>query len=151
MATDQPPPPDAGPPPPDAGCTVTNTHYGFSFANRTLTEDGCDAYKGHFGYVVHLTQAGLDSVVAGVSALHSTCKLTCGADAPNETLTIQSAGPAVVYTSNFYAGCSYTTPPLSPPFISYEDLWSFVDQLNKFVADACDPVDAGGTTLGTCG
>jgi hypothetical protein len=114
-----------------------------------LTVDRCD-YNGRFGHVVNLTQAGLDSVVAGLSALHSTCTLGCGADAPDETLTILSSGATVVYNGSFYAGCSYGTP-LSPPFIYYQDLWSFENQLYTLIAGACDPADAGGTTLGTCG
>ena len=137
------------PPPSDAGCANTYTNYGFSLANRTLTEDGCN-YKGRFGYGVHLTQAGLDSVVAALSVLHSTCTLGCGADAPDETLTLQSAGAAVLYNGSFYAGCSYTTP-LSPPFIHYDDLWSFETQLQELITDACNPTDAGGASLGTCG
>ena len=135
------------PPPPDAGCTGPSTTYDFSATARTLSEHGC-TFEGGTDHLVNLNQSGVDSVIAAVSSLRTTCHEGCGADAPERSLTIGAAGAETVYTSDFYAACSGTVD--KPPLIAFDDLGTLATRLGALITAACNPGDAGAANPGTC-
>jgi hypothetical protein len=136
-------------PPPDSGCNTVSVTYAFSVAQRSLSEHGCLS-TGPVDHLVHLSQAGIDSIVTGLSAIHTTCinVNVCGADAPDMSLTIQTSGVTIVYNSDFYAGCSGSA--LNPPFVPFSDLATFRSSLDGLITVACGSADAGGVDVGTC-
>lgn len=135
------------PPPPDAGCTTTGIAYEFSAPARTLSQHGC-TFEGVVDHLVNLNQSGVDSVVAAVSSLRTTCNKGCGADAPDMSLTIGAAGVETVYASDFYAGCSGII--VKPPLIAFGDLGTLATRLGALITAACNPADAGAANPGTC-
>ena len=134
-------------PPPDSGCNTVSVTHALSAAQRLLVEDGC-LPTGPVHHLVHLSQAGTDSIVTGLSAVHTTCTKGCGADAPDMSLTVDTSDSAIVYNSDFYAGCSNSL--LSPPFVPFSDLATFRSTLDGLITAACGPADAGGADVGTC-
>lgn len=135
------------PPPPDAGCTMTGTTYQFSATVRTVSQHGC-TFEGATDHLVNLNQSGVDSVIAAVSSLRTTCHQGCGADAPERSLTIGAAGVETVYASDFYAACSGTVA--KPPLIAFGDLGTLATRLDALITAACNPTDAGAANPGTC-
>jgi hypothetical protein len=69
--------------------------------------------------------------VATLTALRTTCEKSCGADAPDATLTVRASGVETTYKSNFYAGCPGTV--VMPPLIAFSDLVALAGQLGMLV------------------
>ena len=135
------------PPPPDAGCATIGTTYEFSATNRTLSQQAC-TFEGATDHLVNLNQSGVDSVIAAVASLRTTCHGGCGADAPERSLTIGSAGVETVYASDFYAACSGTLA--KPPLIAFGDLGTLATRLDALITAACNTADAGAANPGNC-
>jgi hypothetical protein len=134
------------PPPPDAGCPSVFTTYDFSLPEATLARKSCSDV-GRRDFLVHLSQADLASVVAGVGAIRTTCEKGCGFDAPVTTLIVRGSGVETTYTGNFYAGCPGSM--VMPPLVAWESLIPLGTVLEDLVSRACAS-DAGTGDAGTC-
>jgi hypothetical protein len=128
----------------DAGCGPFGVKYDFALVGgeATLTEHAC-AYDGPVNDTVSLTAEQLTQVTTALSNLYTVCPHAgCGADAPTITLTIGST----TYNSDFYAGCGGMQD--APPYIAFDALGPFEQQLDTIVRAAC-AADAG-TDAGAC-
>jgi hypothetical protein len=133
------------PPPDGSPCTAPTKTWTYDVASRTITRTGCST----FGQPQDATAAA--QLVALVTTL--TAKgpsMTCGADFPDESITILGPGAAQrKYDSDFYSapGCNVTTG--TPLFVAFEDLGMVINAVDGFF-DACK-ADGGATDAGaTC-
>jgi hypothetical protein len=143
------------PNPGDAGlCTGFTETWKYDVASRKITRTGCYRSAPVDAAVV-LTPASAAELITHISSLmaeHATS--SCGADAPDEVLTV--LGPASTrrsFSSDFYSGCD-SGPPYSDvvaPFIDDIALSLFQDFVDGYFA-ACNSVDGGppDTTRATC-
>jgi hypothetical protein len=132
------------PPPDGSPCTWT---YGAS--SRTIVRAGCLGSHAQDATVV-LTSTAAAQLAAAVSTL--TAKgpsTTCGADFPDESITILGPGAAQKkYDSDFYSAPGYTVAT-GGPYVAYQDLDTVIDAVDGFF-DACT-ADGGANDAGaTC-
>ena len=123
------------PPPGDAGCRGPMSHI-FSPGTKTLAQAGCVGGQTVY-HAVDLSVAETARLTTAISALRTTCRLSCGADAGETTVTVTDGSGCVrgVYESNFYAGCGQSRS--LPPYIEFEDLYRVETLLREVVAAAC--------------
>jgi hypothetical protein len=119
--------------PADAGCPSADRTHEFSVADKTLTQRGCVEFSS-VDRVVHLTDAQVDSILANLSSMRTTCDKTCGADAPEMVLTVHEPAGDRVFNSNFYGGCEGSS--LRPPFVAFDQLVALDSLVYSMVAGA---------------
>lgn len=137
------------PPPDGSPCTTSSRTWTYDAASRTIVRAGCLGGRAQDATVV-LTSTAAAQLAAAVSTL--TAKgpsTTCGADFPDESITILGPGAArKKYDSDFYSapGCTVAT---GGPYVAYQDLGTVIDAVDRFF-DACT-ADGGATDAGaTC-
>ncbi len=141
------------PPPDGSPCTGASQSWSYDVASRRLRRTGCLSGQPRDA-AVDLTPTSAAQLVAVLSSLRTKGPNTsCGADAPDDVLIIFGPGDAGerIYRSDFYSapGCGTGAPG---PFIAFDDLGSFIGDVDAFFA-ACAPdggagaADAGATCV----
>jgi hypothetical protein len=139
------------PPPPDASsCSGATETWKYDATSRTITRTGCSGARPLDAAVV-LTPASAAELVAQVSSLTPTGPTSsCGADAPDEALTVIGPAGRRSYASDFYSGCGFVDAG-DGQFLSFEALGTFIGYVDGFFT-ACTSADGGppDTTRATC-
>jgi hypothetical protein len=139
------------PPPPDASaCSGSTETWKYDARSRTITRTGCSGARPLDAAVV-LTPASAAELVAQVSSLTPEGPTSsCGADAPDEVLTVIGPAGRRSYASDFYSGCGLVDAG-DGQFLPFEALNTFIGYVGGFFT-ACTSADGGppDTTRATC-
>lgn len=141
----QAPPSDAGP------CSGFAQTFKYDVSSRKLLRGGCSGSQPLDAAVV-LTAASAADLVTHLSSLTAIGpSSSCGADAPDEVLTVVGpVGTRRSYSSDFYSGCAGVDAG-GQQFISFGALGTFISYVNGFFV-ACQAADGGvpDTSKATC-
>jgi hypothetical protein len=124
---------------PDASACSGSRTWTYEVASRTIARTGCFLGAAQDATVT-LSPAASTQLVALVSTLTARGpSMSCGADFPDESITILGPGAAQKkYDSDFYSapGCNGTTG--TGPFVAYQDLDTVINAVDGFFGACTD-------------